>query len=287
MRWLGRSIGQRSGLLAALLLCSPPCVHALRASRAPPRPPRSYYGPLNLLSYNVGYHNEHHDFPQIPQTRLHKVRRAGRGRGAQPGGRGRCCRRGGRAGRGACGQPGGGPARRLPRCPRPTTHRQSQLREIAPEYYDSLYAHTSWCWVLWRFLVDPKMVRRPGWPARCLGGGSVGGAGWRGGGAETSEGPASRRQPPPLRRRHARRPGPPALPSALPARPARTPAGPLVPHAPRAARGHPRRQRQVYRGAVPHRHRRGARRGAALERHAADGRRGRAAGARLVSVARG
>ena len=34
-----------------------------------------------------------------------------------------------------------------------------QLREIAPEYYDSLYAHTSWCWVLWRFLVDPTMVR--------------------------------------------------------------------------------------------------------------------------------
>lgn len=33
-----------------------------------------------------------------------------------------------------------------------------QLREIAPEYYDSLYAHTSWCWVLWRFLVDPNMV---------------------------------------------------------------------------------------------------------------------------------
>ncbi|KAI7840390.1 hypothetical protein COHA_005891 [Chlorella ohadii] len=79
----------------------------------------SYYGPLNLLSYNVGYHNEHHDFPQIPQTRLHK------------------------------------------------------LREIAPEYYDSLYAHTSWCWVLWRFLVDPSMgpwsrmhrVLREGTPA--------------------------------------------------------------------------------------------------------------------------
>jgi sphingolipid delta-4 desaturase len=79
----------------------------------------SYYGPLNLLSYNVGYHNEHHDFPQIPQTRLHK------------------------------------------------------LRAIAPEYYDGLYAHTSWCWVLWRFLVDPSMgpwsrmhrVMREGTPA--------------------------------------------------------------------------------------------------------------------------
>ena len=63
----------------------------------------SYYGPLNALSYNVGYHNEHHDFPQIPQTRLHK------------------------------------------------------LRKIAPEYYENMYQHSSWTWVLWKFLTDPSI----------------------------------------------------------------------------------------------------------------------------------
>lgn len=30
----------------------------------------SYYGALNVLTYNVGYHNEHHDFPSVPWTRL-------------------------------------------------------------------------------------------------------------------------------------------------------------------------------------------------------------------------
>merc|ERR1712226_1140518 len=34
----------------------------------------SYYGPLNYLTYFVGYHNEHHDFPTIPGRRLHRLR---------------------------------------------------------------------------------------------------------------------------------------------------------------------------------------------------------------------
>jgi sphingolipid delta-4 desaturase len=63
----------------------------------------SYYGPLNKLTYNVGYHNEHHDFPQIPHSRLYR------------------------------------------------------LREIAPEYYNDLAFHTSWTWIIWKFLSDPEV----------------------------------------------------------------------------------------------------------------------------------
>jgi len=63
----------------------------------------SYYGSLNLLCWNVGYHNEHHDFPRVPGWRLPEV------------------------------------------------------KAIAPEYYDNLPQHTSWTYVLWRFVVDPKM----------------------------------------------------------------------------------------------------------------------------------
>lgn len=63
----------------------------------------SYYGPLNFLNFNVGFHNEHHDFPKIPWSNLPKV------------------------------------------------------RKIAPEYYDNLPHYTSYCAVLYRYIMDPSV----------------------------------------------------------------------------------------------------------------------------------
>lgn len=34
----------------------------------------SYYGILNIFCWNVGYHNEHHDFPRVPGWKLPQVK---------------------------------------------------------------------------------------------------------------------------------------------------------------------------------------------------------------------
>jgi sphingolipid delta-4 desaturase len=63
----------------------------------------SYYGGLNLVAFNVGFHNEHHDFPSIPWNKL------------------------------------------------------PEIKKTAPEYYETLYYHTSWTKLFFRFLFDREI----------------------------------------------------------------------------------------------------------------------------------
>lgn len=66
----------------------------------------SYYGCLNMLTFNVGYHMEHHDFPAIPGCKL------------------------------------------------------PLMKKIAPDYYDNIPTHDSWCRVLYDFIFDPSIGPR-------------------------------------------------------------------------------------------------------------------------------
>jgi sphingolipid delta-4 desaturase len=40
-----------------------------------PQETYSYYGPYNVIAFNVGYHNEHHDLMRVPWTRLPELKR--------------------------------------------------------------------------------------------------------------------------------------------------------------------------------------------------------------------
>jgi sphingolipid 4-desaturase/C4-monooxygenase len=65
-------------LCSSLLAFGPHTFGARRLSEHFPvrdgQPTNSYYGPLNAVSFNVGYHVEHHDFPNIAWTRIKKLR---------------------------------------------------------------------------------------------------------------------------------------------------------------------------------------------------------------------
>ncbi len=64
-------------LLSGLLAFGPHVLGARRVSEhltlRRGQPTNSYYGPLNRLTFDVGYHVEHHDFPGIPWRRLRRL----------------------------------------------------------------------------------------------------------------------------------------------------------------------------------------------------------------------
>lgn len=76
--WFG---GWAAGLYLILSVifsvgCHPAGAHILQEHIwfGAPRETSSYYGPLNAISFNFGYHTEHHDFCSIPARNLRKLR---------------------------------------------------------------------------------------------------------------------------------------------------------------------------------------------------------------------
>jgi sphingolipid delta-4 desaturase len=77
--WFAGPRGFSFLLLSGLLAYGPHPLGARRlsehfAERAD-QPTVSYYGPANVLSLDVGYHVEHHDFPAVPWPSLRTLRR--------------------------------------------------------------------------------------------------------------------------------------------------------------------------------------------------------------------
>jgi sphingolipid delta-4 desaturase len=64
-------------ILSALVAFGPHVLGARRVSEhltiRRGQPTNSYYGPLNRIAFDVGYHVEHHDFPAIPWRRLREL----------------------------------------------------------------------------------------------------------------------------------------------------------------------------------------------------------------------
>lgn len=76
----GWGLGPATYLLVSSLLAFGPHPYGARrlSEHLPVRdeqPTNSYYGVLNRVSFNVGYHVEHHDFPNVAWTRVRELRR--------------------------------------------------------------------------------------------------------------------------------------------------------------------------------------------------------------------
>jgi len=77
--WLGGPKAFCFGLVAGLAAFGPHTTGARRLSEhltaRRGQPTNSYYGILNRISFDVGYHVEHHDFPNIPWRRMRALKK--------------------------------------------------------------------------------------------------------------------------------------------------------------------------------------------------------------------